>query len=152
MKRLRPASAWVDRARAWRSVAQESFAESRSRSTCREPHPGPGLVRCLRTSNVQETLDNDDVLYVSVEYVHAPGPMAEAGDIVIVARPTVMNSWQSCLLRSSRPNGPRVRAFIAAIRALGVDIKVRVMHQLRTSAAANSDALRVIARRSTSRT
>lgn len=92
----------------------------------------PGLVRCLRTSNVQETLETRNVLYVPSAYVRREDQWIRAGDIVI----SLANSYElvgKVAFASEQSERTTFGAFIAVIRTCGVEPKF-LMHQLRSSA------------------
>ena len=45
--------------------------------------PGPGLVACLRTTNVQSTVDWDDLLYVDESHIKFADQIVRKGDILV---------------------------------------------------------------------
>ncbi|MDR8290525.1 restriction endonuclease subunit S, partial [Acinetobacter baumannii] len=45
--------------------------------------PSEGKVACLRTANVQDSIEWDDLLYVSESFVKRSEQFAEKGDIVM---------------------------------------------------------------------
>lgn len=93
--------------------------------------PGPGRVRCLRTSNVQETLETQDVLYISESYVGRGDQWVQPGDVLI----SIANSYElvgKVAFASVQPEPTTFGAFIAAIRARDIEPKF-LMYQLRSS-------------------
>lgn len=94
--------------------------------------PAPGLVRCLRTSNVQEVLETEDVLYIPKHCVKRQSQWLSVGDVLI----SMANSFELVgkVAFTNRVDEPTTfGAFIAAIRARRIEPKF-LMHQLRSTA------------------
>jgi restriction endonuclease S subunit len=58
-----------------RGITFPSSAKSRT--------PAKGLVPCLRTANIQDEVDWDDLLYVSEEYIRNDSQLVRVGDLLI---------------------------------------------------------------------
>ncbi len=59
-------------------------------ASAKEKLPGPRLVACLRTTNVQRSIEWDDLLYVSEDFVGRPEQWIANGDICI----SMANSYE----------------------------------------------------------
>jgi type I restriction enzyme S subunit len=78
----------------------------------------PGTVVCLRTSNVQEALEWDDVLYVPDTFVKSDDRWLEHNDIVI----SMANSYElvgKVALAEQPPERTTFGGFLSVIRARG---------------------------------
>ena len=84
--------------------------------------PEDGCVMCLRTSNVQEDVEWDDVLYIPREYVKNDSRWLRHLDILI----SMANSYElggKVAVTLREPEDVTFGGFISAIRANGVDPK-----------------------------
>jgi len=81
-----------------------------------------GLICCLKTSNVQEEVVWDDVIFVDEKYVKSEEKLLREGDILI----SMANSYELvgkvALIRNLKKRSS-LGGFISAIRTLGIDNK-----------------------------
>lgn len=93
--------------------------------------PGPGLVACLRTTNVQSTVEWEDLLYVDARHVKNEEQFVRPGDILV----SMSNSIElvgKCAIVTDVPVPAAFGAFIAAVRVRkGVDPRY-VFHAMRS--------------------
>lgn len=102
-----------------------TFPASEKRST-----DGRGLVACLRTSNVQQELDWDDMLFVDERFVRREDQWLHEGDTLI----SMANSSElvgKVAYAGTVPERTTFGGFLAAIRPRGIDAKF-LFHLLRS--------------------
>lgn len=93
----------------------------------------PGLMACLRTTNVQENVEWDDLLYVDESYVRSPEQRLRVGDI-LVSMSNSLDLVGKCALVTQLPESATFGTFIAVVRPKeGVNPRY-VFHAMRTPA------------------
>ena len=78
--------------------------------------PGPSRIACLRTTNVQEVVEWDDLLFVDERYLKSEDQCVRLGDILI----SMSNSLDlvgKCALVTHVPRRATFGTFIAVVRA-----------------------------------
>lgn len=92
---------------------------------------GKGLIPCLRTTNVQDAVEWDDLIYVPDEHVRSEAQRVRVGDILV----SMSNSLElvgKCALVTHVPTPATFGAFIAVVRAReGIDPEY-VFHAMRS--------------------
>ena len=97
--------------------------------SARTSSPGPGLVPCLRTTNVQRSVDWSDLWYVPLEHVKRDEQYLLVGDILISVSNSLELVGKVCPIRHLEGD-TTLGAFISAIRLKpGVD-PLFLCHQL----------------------
>jgi type I restriction enzyme S subunit len=100
-------------------------------TSAKKKSPGRGLVACLRTTNVQDTVEWDDLLYVDEKHIKNDAQKVRVGDILI----SMSNSRDlvgKCALVTSLPKRATFGAFIAVVRVRdGIDPRY-VFHAMRS--------------------
>ncbi len=95
--------------------------------------PAHGLIACLRTTNVQSTIEWDDLLYVDEGFVRNSDQFIQAGDI-LVSMSNSLDLVGKCALITDVPARATFGAFVAVVRAReGVD-KNYLFHAMRSPA------------------
>jgi hypothetical protein len=84
-------------------------------SSAKTRTPGKGLVPCLRTANIQNEVDWDDLLYVSEEYIRNDNQRIQIGDLLISMANSRELVGKVALVRKCDVNCT-LGGFIAAIR------------------------------------
>lgn len=88
-------------------------------ASAKHEHPGEGLIACLRTANVQDAIDWDDLIYVPTDLVANALQMVRPGDIVMS-----MSNSRELVGKVALCDSPRVPAafgaFLSAIRPIEV--------------------------------
>ena len=108
------------------------------------PEGTPGAVACLRTSNVQETLEVGDLLWVDAGFVRRPDQWLAAGDTLI----SMANSYQlvgKVAFNQGHKQRMSFGGFIAAIRPRAIQAKYLYF-------ALKSPAVQTVIRRGASQT
>ncbi|NRF65516.1 restriction endonuclease subunit S [Aquincola sp. S2] len=102
-------------------------------TTAKRKEAAPGLIACLRTTNVQESVEWEDLLHIDESYVRTPEQFVRAGDILI----SMSNSLDlvgKCALVTQMPRQATFGTFIAVVRPkAGVNPRY-VFHAMRSPA------------------
>ncbi|MGE3109331.1 MAG: restriction endonuclease subunit S [Phycisphaerales bacterium] len=84
-------------------------------ATAKQAGPGRGLVGCLRTTNVQASVEWDDLWYVPEQYVRSPAQII-AKDDILISLANSLNLVGKVALVGEIPERSTLGAFISALR------------------------------------
>jgi len=87
-------------------------------SSAKRREIGAGLIPCLRTSNVQDEVEWDDLIYVSKEHVGNDEQRIRQGDI-LVSMSNSLDLVGKCALVTHVPTPATFGAFVAVVRPKG---------------------------------
>lgn len=93
----------------------------------------PGLIACLRTTNVQDKVEWDDLLFVDESYVRASNQHVRVGDILV----SMSNSLElvgKCALITEVPQLATFGTFVAVVRPKPGVNPAYVFHAMRAPA------------------
>lgn len=84
-------------------------------ATAKQAGPGPGIVGCLRTTNVQASVEWDDLWHVPEQYVRSPAQIV-AKDDILISLANSLNLVGKVALVGEVPAQSTLGAFISALR------------------------------------
>ncbi len=84
-------------------------------ATVKQPGPGAGIVGCLRTTNVQASVEWADLWYVPEQYVRSADQIVQKDD-VLISLANSLNLVGKVALVSDVPTTSTLGAFISALR------------------------------------
>lgn len=96
----------------------------------------PGAIPCLRTANVQKSVDWDDLIYVDRKFVKRPDQFLRSGDILMSVANSRELVGKVCIIDVDLNREFTLGGFISALRTF-VD-QHYVLHALRSSFARSS--------------